>query len=74
MRAKLLIELDGTSHEGRAAYDAQRTAYLEERGYTVLRFGNKEIDQNLLGVVKTIIAKAIELTREAAKGPPTSKN
>ena len=71
MQAKLLIELDGASHDVRSAYDEQRTAYLEKQGYTVLRFNNEDIDQNLKGVVETILARAVELL--AAK-PPASKN
>jgi len=33
--AKLVIEIDGDAHAvpGQAAYDAARTAWLEERGY-----------------------------------------
>jgi very-short-patch-repair endonuclease len=34
--AKLVIELDGGSHEGRAEQDALRDAILRAEGYTVL--------------------------------------
>jgi very-short-patch-repair endonuclease len=39
-RRKLIIELDGSQHLYRQAYDRQRTAYLESLGYRVLRFWN----------------------------------
>jgi len=40
---KLAVELDGESHAGpiAAAKDAERTAYLAERGVVVIRFENK---------------------------------
>ena len=41
--AGLVIELDGAGHADQAAYDARRTAWLEERGLTVLRFANAEV-------------------------------
>ena len=36
---KLIIELDGSQHLEQQEYDNERTAYLEEKGYRVLRFG-----------------------------------
>jgi len=38
--AKLCIEIDGDSHAEQAEYDQARTEYLNERGYTVMRFTN----------------------------------
>ena len=44
-RAKLIVELDGDQHgeDSNAAYDAERTAYLNSRGYRVIRFANWEV-------------------------------
>ena len=39
---KLIIELDGSQHLDQEEYDADRTAFLESRGYRVLRFWNGE--------------------------------
>jgi very-short-patch-repair endonuclease len=41
--AKLIVELDGSQHgtDQNAVYDAARTAWLEARGYRVLRFSNE---------------------------------
>jgi very-short-patch-repair endonuclease len=63
-RSKLVVELDGSQHaEGAAVeYDAQRTAYLNSRGYHVLRFWNGDVLENRDGVVEIILA--------AAKFPP----
>ena len=44
--AKLVIELDGAQHysEQGIAYDAERTAYLESYGLTVVRIPNDKIN------------------------------
>jgi len=49
----LVIELDGSGHknESSIAYDRQRTMYLEELGFCVLRFDNTEVDNNISNVV-----------------------
>ena len=52
---RLVIELDGDSHTGREAYDAARTASLEQRGYRVLRFTNSDVMTNPDGVVLAIL-------------------
>ncbi|MBN1967038.1 MAG: endonuclease domain-containing protein [Anaerolineae bacterium] len=53
---RLVIELDGGQHgePAHAAYDQQRTAWLEAQGLRVLRFWNHEVDTNLEGVLATI--------------------
>ena len=35
-------------------YDKQRTAYLEEKGYKVIRFTNLDVDKNFYGVCTVI--------------------
>ena len=54
-RQKLIIELDGSQHLYQQAYDAERTAYLEAKGYRVLRFWNHEVMENLEGVLLKIL-------------------
>ncbi len=46
--AKLIVELDGDQHglDQAVAYDAHRTYWLEERGYKVLRFPNREVNKS----------------------------
>ena len=57
-RAKLVIELDGSQHyeEQMAKEDAERTAFLEEYGLTVIRIPNNEINKNFRGVCEFIDA------------------
>ena len=54
--AKLVIEIDGGQHGDAVEYDDARTAFLEARGYRVLRFWNNEVINNLDGVVERIAA------------------
>ncbi len=54
--AKLVIELDGESHdfESRQARDRVRDAWFEAQGYRVLRYTNEDVLKNLSGVVENI--------------------
>ncbi len=52
---KLIIELDGSQHLEQQEYDAERTVYLEAKGYRVLRFWNNEVIGNLDGVLQKIM-------------------
>jgi len=52
--AKLIIEIDGGQHGQAAAYDDARTAFLEARGYRVIRFWNNDVLDNIEGVLQRI--------------------
>jgi very-short-patch-repair endonuclease len=49
-RKKLIIELDGSQHLDQQEYDNERTAFLESRGYRVIRFWNNEVMNDIEGV------------------------
>ncbi|WP_242117548.1 endonuclease domain-containing protein [Aestuariivivens sediminicola] len=53
---KLIIELDGEAHNHPEAqeYDDRRTTYLESLGYTVIRFENRMVFENLASVLNEI--------------------
>ncbi len=51
---KLIIELDGGQHAQARAEDRERDNRLSEKGYTVLRFWNNEVVENLTGVLEVI--------------------
>jgi very-short-patch-repair endonuclease len=55
----LVIEVDGDTHGERKAYDDRRTAFLESKGYRVLRFSNHDVGTNFEGV-PTMIASALD--------------
>ena len=52
----LVVELDGDSHGAQEDYDAERTQFLENKGYRVLRFSNRDVGQNLESILETIRA------------------
>lgn len=53
-RKKLVIEVDGSQHLEQGEYDAERTAFLKSRGYTVLRFWNNDVVNNMDAVLEVI--------------------
>ena len=53
-RAKLVIEIDGGQHAEQAVADAERTRFLEAKGYRVVRFWNNEVLMNIDGVLEAI--------------------
>ena len=60
-KARLVIELDGSQHytiEGKS-YDEARTEVLQRYGLTVIRFLNRDVDNNIEGVCY-MIDKAIK--------------
>jgi very-short-patch-repair endonuclease len=54
-RKKIVIELDGNQHLEQKEYDVIRTAFLQKRGYKVLRFWNGEVMRNMERVLETIL-------------------
>ena len=58
--AKLALEFDGSQHLEAFAYDQQRTAFLESHGWTLLRFWNGDVFENLDGVLTVILDKTAE--------------
>jgi len=48
--ARLIVELDGSSHDERIERDANRDAVLEEWGWLTLRFSNVDVRDNPEGV------------------------
>jgi very-short-patch-repair endonuclease len=53
----LEIEIDGGVHAQpeRAAYDAARTEFLQQRSIRVLRFTNEDVENDLESVLRRIV-------------------
>jgi very-short-patch-repair endonuclease len=66
--ARVVIEADGGHHNGSGS-DAVRDAWLQNRGYTVLRFWNDEILQNTEAVLEVILMTVTE-KRTHSPTPP----
>ena len=43
LRAKVVVEVDGRSHDFSAVADAERTAWFEAQGYRVVRVSNWQV-------------------------------
>jgi very-short-patch-repair endonuclease len=67
---RLIIEIDGSSHDKKGEYDFYRQQKLESFGYVFLRFTEGEVIQNI-GAVKERIDYAIFCLKE--KFPPPWK-
>jgi 5-methyltetrahydrofolate--homocysteine methyltransferase len=55
---RVIVEVDGTHHhdEEMAAYDEERSRYLEIYGFRVLRFGNETVLRDIDTVIAQIAA------------------
>ena len=51
---KLIIEIDGPSHEDSEDYDSNRTSILESMGYHIIRLTNEDIYEDLDASLETI--------------------
>lgn len=51
---RLVVEVDGKSHDYQKEYDALRTHIINDMGINVVRFKNKEIELDLPNVLKKL--------------------
>ena len=65
--ARLIVEVDREQHgfEAEAAADKKRTRFLEDQGYLVLRFWNRQVLQEPRMVLDTIFAALQERTPQS---------
>lgn len=56
--ARLVVEVDGVSHDDRERNDADRTRYLQALGLRVIRFSDDEVLNDLNNVVYRIAYEA----------------
>ncbi len=54
VKAHLIIEVDGSEHLSAAKWDQKRTAWLQSRGYRVLRFWDNDVLQGTQSVLESI--------------------
>src|SRR5690606_2718576 len=67
--AGLIIELDGGQHAENIEYDKKRTEFLQAQGYSVLRFWNNNITENIEGVYEAVL----NVLKEAPPPTPSLK-
>jgi very-short-patch-repair endonuclease len=51
---KLVIEIDGQSHNNRYEYDKQRDDYMKKLGLRIIRISDKEVKQDMANVLMWI--------------------
>jgi len=73
---RLAIEVDGHTHTTKKwkFLDRRKTAVLNFLGWTVLRFWNEEVDQNLNGCVQTVMSTISKLKETITTLPMESSS
>ena len=66
-KLKLCIEIDDFSHDWKWEYDEIRTKYLNSLWIKVIRYTNKDVDNNLDWVIMDLNEKLIERVVELHK-------
>ncbi|GJQ25515.1 MAG: hypothetical protein HBSAPP02_05470 [Phycisphaerae bacterium] len=66
--AKLVIELDGISHDGRGEYDDRRREYLERLGLRVIKMR----DDELFADPQSLATEILRVTRKLEPSPRPS--
>jgi very-short-patch-repair endonuclease len=57
-KARLVVEVDGSSHAERARYDARKDRALGDLGWSVLRVADHEVIEQLKAVVLRVVRTA----------------
>ena len=71
--AKLAVEFDGSQHIDAAVYDARRTRFLEQQGWSVVRLWNNEVIANPDGAAEHILLRCAERLRGTHPQPLPSR-
>ena len=53
-QARLVVEIDGSIHNSLKEQDEERQAWLEGRGFLVIRFSTDQVENNLASVLTRI--------------------
>jgi very-short-patch-repair endonuclease len=70
LKERLVIELDGASHTETQGYDEVRIAWLEAKGFRVLRFWNNDVLSNQEAVIEQILEALHRGQRSPLPSPP----
>ncbi|BBE50013.1 DNA cytosine-5-methyltransferase [Ferriphaselus amnicola] len=71
LEARLVIELDGGQHMEQVGYDRVRDAWLKSQGFTVLRFWNNQLVNEMEAVLERI-RLVVESSTLSPSPSPTS--
>ena len=73
LSARLVVEIDGLSHDGTDREDTARQAFIEGQGYMVIRFSNEDVLRNVGSVAETVRHQARERLKDMLKLTPPRK-
>ncbi len=68
---RLVIEIDGDSHAEQIEYDQARTEWLNDLGYQVIRFTNREVFRRLEAVLEAILETCEKLACDSFSPSPS---
>jgi very-short-patch-repair endonuclease len=57
LRKRVALEVDGSQHAEISAAENERNRFLQDEGYTVIRYWNTEVLQNIDGVLLDLLAR-----------------
>ena len=66
--AKLVVEVDGDTHAAQVGYDQRRTEWVAREGFRVIRFANRDVLNNIEGVIQQLL---LELPSPSQSDEPT---
>ena len=61
LKLKLIIEIDGSSHDNKVEYDKFREEFFRFNKLTVVKFADMDVKNNLYAVVGVIKAEIVKL-------------
>ena len=67
---KVIVEVDGGQHAETVVEDAERSKYLTEQGYRIVRFWNNEVLKELEAVLETILRELLVEVPPHLTSPP----
>ena len=71
VETRLVIELDGDSHVEQEEYDKKRTQEIVLKGYHEMRFANRDVLQNIEGVLEMILEDCLRWNSPSPQPSPT---
>jgi very-short-patch-repair endonuclease len=60
LEKRLIVEVDGGQHSEQVRYDSERDAWLESQGFSLLRFWNNQVLEEIEAVKEVIIGALAE--------------
>jgi adenine-specific DNA-methyltransferase len=70
---RVIVELDGDQHALHREYDEQRTRWLNEQGFRVLRFDNRQVLTESDDVLEFLVNALINMTHHPNPLPQVEK-